>query len=608
MSFTKVTSAGIGSTELVTLDSLEVINNASIGGVLTYEDVTNVDSIGIITARAGVLVGSGITLSKDGDVFFTGIATGNGSGLTNLPAANLTGTLPAISGANLTGIDTDLVSDTSPQLGGNLDVNTKNITFGDSGGATDDRLTFGAGTDLSIYHNGSNSYVKSSTGSLWVGANNYINFAGGDDFGTYTARFLDAGAVELYHNGTKKFETNSTGAAITGNLSLSADDPTLTLIDTNNNNFAIKANTGTLYITDATSNATRASMTAGGNWTFNHNVTVTGTLSAGSAGNISLADSSGGGNNRIIFGAGDDFQLWHDGSHSYIADEGTGNLRVLTNSFTVNNAANSENMIQATQDGAVQLYHDSELHLETHANGAQVKNAGADTSLYITAADGYSAQIQLLADNGDDYADLQRMYKDQSGGKFHIQNYAGGSWENNLVCDNNGAVRLYYDNTEYASTLNTGFNVGLKARNSDYNHLTTIGWALSDGWTKVVFDNAVGANTPLTIYNSHSNFNRYMVYFRFDGGIANYQSNDTNLCDERVKKDFADVSSQWDNIKNIGLNRFRYQEDSSSEPLKIGVVAQQVETVYPDLIEDSWPQSDANSNTDEGTFYKTVKE
>jgi len=109
MSFTKVTSAGIGSTELVTLDSLEVINNASIGGVLTYEDVTNVDSIGIITARAGVLVGSGITLSKDGDIFATGVTTattfsGSGASLTNLPAANLTGTLPAISGANLTSL------------------------------------------------------------------------------------------------------------------------------------------------------------------------------------------------------------------------------------------------------------------------------------------------------------------------------------------------------------------------------------------------------------------------------------------------------------------------------------------------------------------------
>ena len=43
-------------------------------------------------------------MSKDGDVFFTGVATGNGSGLTNLPAANITGTLPAISGANLTNL------------------------------------------------------------------------------------------------------------------------------------------------------------------------------------------------------------------------------------------------------------------------------------------------------------------------------------------------------------------------------------------------------------------------------------------------------------------------------------------------------------------------
>ena len=78
--------------------------NVSVGGTLTYEDVTNIDAVGLVTARNGIVVGSGITLSKDGDVFFTGIATGNGSGLTNLTAGNLTGALPAISGANLTGI------------------------------------------------------------------------------------------------------------------------------------------------------------------------------------------------------------------------------------------------------------------------------------------------------------------------------------------------------------------------------------------------------------------------------------------------------------------------------------------------------------------------
>ena len=75
MAFTKIAAAGIGSTELVTLHSLEVLNNATVGGVLTYEDVTNVDSIGIITARTGILVGSGITLSKDGNIFSTGIST-----------------------------------------------------------------------------------------------------------------------------------------------------------------------------------------------------------------------------------------------------------------------------------------------------------------------------------------------------------------------------------------------------------------------------------------------------------------------------------------------------------------------------------------------------
>ena len=101
MAFTKINAAGIGTTETVTVDGLTVINDGSFGGnltvsgVLTYEDVTNVDSVGLITARNGIVVGSGITLSKDGDVFFTGIATGNGSGLTALNASNLaSGTVP----------------------------------------------------------------------------------------------------------------------------------------------------------------------------------------------------------------------------------------------------------------------------------------------------------------------------------------------------------------------------------------------------------------------------------------------------------------------------------------------------------------------------------
>ena len=74
------TSAGLTGTPSVTVNGVNAATgtfsgNVTVGGVLTYEDVTNVDSIGIVTARAGVLVGSGITLSKDGDVFATGITS-----------------------------------------------------------------------------------------------------------------------------------------------------------------------------------------------------------------------------------------------------------------------------------------------------------------------------------------------------------------------------------------------------------------------------------------------------------------------------------------------------------------------------------------------------
>jgi hypothetical protein len=215
--------------------------NVTIGGTLTYEDVTNIDSVGLITARSGleigarpgvaasisvdgnaifsgittiggnVKVGTGITLSPDGDAFHTGVVTattfsGNGSGLTNLA--------------------TDLVNDTTPQLGGNLDNNGKNITFGDSASSSDDRLTFGAGTDLSIYHDSSNSRTRiehSTDNSLQIlqGGNAGMLIQNQNSFdieiktnAESAIKCVANGAVELYHNDSKMFYTHSTGAIV----------------------------------------------------------------------------------------------------------------------------------------------------------------------------------------------------------------------------------------------------------------------------------------------------------------------------------------------------------------------------------------------------------
>ena len=74
------TSAGLTGTPSITVNAVNgatgtFSGNVTIGGVLTYEDVTNVDSIGVITARSGVLVGTGVTLSPDGDIFSVGFST-----------------------------------------------------------------------------------------------------------------------------------------------------------------------------------------------------------------------------------------------------------------------------------------------------------------------------------------------------------------------------------------------------------------------------------------------------------------------------------------------------------------------------------------------------
>ena len=80
--------------------------------------------------------------------------------------------------------------------------------------------TFGNSHDLSIYHDGSNSYIANATGGLRLsvaGGSNQVQINKGT-VDEQMARFIADGAVELYYNNTKRFETLSTGAKVTGQL------------------------------------------------------------------------------------------------------------------------------------------------------------------------------------------------------------------------------------------------------------------------------------------------------------------------------------------------------------------------------------------------------
>ena len=120
--------------------ALTVSGNVSVGGTLTYEDVTNVDSVGIVTARTGIKV-----LANGIDAVGVVTATtfsGSGANLTNLPSAQLSGALPAIDGSALTGVISGV------QVKENTTSKGTNITSLDFVGAT--VTASGAGSTITI--------------------------------------------------------------------------------------------------------------------------------------------------------------------------------------------------------------------------------------------------------------------------------------------------------------------------------------------------------------------------------------------------------------------------------------------------------------------------
>ena len=80
------------------------------------------------------------------------------------------------------------------------------------------KLNLGDSSDLQLWHNGSHSNIKNSTGRLYILAND-IWIKDGDD-GDFHARFLHDDASELYFDGGKKLETTNTGVNITGSLTV----------------------------------------------------------------------------------------------------------------------------------------------------------------------------------------------------------------------------------------------------------------------------------------------------------------------------------------------------------------------------------------------------
>ena len=174
-----------------------------------------------VNSSGDVIVGSGVTLSPDGDGFFTGVVT----------ATTFKG-----DGSQLTGVNSDVVDDTSPQLGGDLDLNGNKISVGDGGrDANQEHIRFGSDGDLRVYHtaDGDSTIEHNSSGTDLIikttSAADDVLIQPQDDFLVQVAGATknsiiarNDGATELYWQGGsagKKLETTTSGVTVTGEVS-----------------------------------------------------------------------------------------------------------------------------------------------------------------------------------------------------------------------------------------------------------------------------------------------------------------------------------------------------------------------------------------------------
>ena len=179
--------------------------NVTIGGTLTYEDVTNIDSVGIITARDGLKV-------LGGGANIVGVVTATG--------ADINGDLDVDGHTNLANVSVAGVStfSNSVKFVGTTSGRDLNWNYGTNTLTLADHVLLGLGNsnDLLLHHTGTTGYIKGQTGNLYIQSDQVV-VIGNQTASTVGFKFTNGGAAEVFFNNNNKLQTTNTGINVTGN-------------------------------------------------------------------------------------------------------------------------------------------------------------------------------------------------------------------------------------------------------------------------------------------------------------------------------------------------------------------------------------------------------
>ena len=291
------------------------------------------------------------------------------------------------------------------------------------------KIALGNSADLTIYHNGTNSYVNNTTGTLYYLANTH--YFTNPALSEIQAQFVKDGAVQLYHDNVKRFETNGVGVKVVGDilvgngsdLEIKDDSGIKTLAkfvssgiaELYHNNSKKFNTTATGATITGTCNMTSLNCTTSGS--TGANFTVGGDLNV--TGHIDVAD-----NVKIKLGTSDDLEIYHNGSHSYIDDTGTGNLYIQSNHVNID-SKNGEQFINCIQDGAVELYYNNVKKFETTGSGAQVSGTFAELQFNCLNGTGKLYKFRASGTNSTGF-ELVDVTLNQRAYLYHDSTYLGG--------------------------------------------------------------------------------------------------------------------------------------------------------------------------------------
>jgi len=163
-------------------------------------------------------------------------------------------------------------------------------------------------------------------------------------------------------------------------------------------------------------------------------------------GNITLGD-----NDKAIFGAGSDLQIYHDGANSVISEAGTGDINIQTNgtALSILGSSGSEFMGYFRSDGEVQLFHNNAKKFETTSTGIQVTGDVRNSGVVLTQNEG-GGEVQLLSGSGSVKGLIDFLDADSDNqGHMRFLNLSSGGVEIGVAATNPaGNVSLKTNNQE----------------------------------------------------------------------------------------------------------------------------------------------------------------